>query len=52
MSKTYKPGEQAPTSGQYKNTSTGKEVTVVRNEPFPPTPKQNQRYILVDKTKH
>ncbi len=48
----FKPGEKAPTSGQYKNVNTGNEVTVVKGEPMPPTPKKNQDYILVDKTKH
>jgi hypothetical protein len=52
MSKKFRPGETAPTSGQYKNTSTGKEVTVVKNEPLPPTPKKGQIYTLVDPTKH
>lgn len=50
--KTYKPGDKAPTSGQYKNLNTGNEVTVVKGEPLPPTPRKNQKYILVDKTKH
>ena len=50
--KCYRPGEKAPQSGQYKNTSTGYEVTVVKGEPLPPTPKSGQCYILVDKTKH
>ena len=50
--KNYSPGEKAPRSGQYKNTSTGYEVTVVKNEPLPPTPKPKQKYVLVDKTKH
>lgn len=49
---TYSPGQKAPTSGQYKNTSTGNEVTVVRKEPLPPTPKSGQKYVLVDPTKH
>ena len=49
---TYKPGEKAPKSGQYKNNSTGFEVTVVRDEPLPPTPKSGQSYTLVDPTKH
>jgi len=48
----FKPGEIAEVSGQYKNIQTGKEVTVTRGEPFPPTPKKRQRYILVDRTKH
>ena len=47
-----KPGEIAEVSGQYKNIQTGKEVTVTKGEPFPPTPKKRQRYILADRTKH
>ena len=50
--KYLKPGEIAEISGQYKNIQTGKEVTVTRGEPFPPTPKKRQRYILADRTKH
>jgi hypothetical protein len=52
-----KPGEIAQTSGQYqiigpRGGRTGKEVTVVRGEPLPPTPKPGQTFILVDKTIH
>lgn len=50
--RTFKPGEKAVISGQYKNTGTGREVTVVKGEPFPPAPKKGQRYVLVDPTKH
>lgn len=50
--KRYKPGEIAPRSGQYKNTTTGTEVTVTKGEPFPPTPGPKQYYVLVDPTKH
>ena len=57
MSKTYKPGQTAPRSGQYgivgpRGGKTNKERTVVKGEPFPPTPKSGQNYILNDKTKH
>jgi hypothetical protein len=57
MSKTFKPGETAPRSGQYeiigtRGGSTGNERTVTKGEPLPPTPKARQKYILVDKTKH
>ena len=51
MSK-LKPGMPAPKSGQYQNTETKTEVTVVKGEPLPPTPKPNQPYKLVDATKH
>lgn len=49
---TYKPGETAPRSGQYKNTSTGAERTVTRGEPLPPTNRPGQHYVLVDPTRH
>lgn len=52
-----KPGQIAPRSGQYERLKkgggkSGQEVTVVRGEPLPPTPKKGQRYVIVDKTKH
>lgn len=50
--KTFRPGERAPRSGQYRNNATGNEVTTTRGEPLPPTPGKNQRYTLVDPTKH
>lgn len=46
------PGTQAPISGQYRNRATGAEVTVVRGEPLPPTPRSGQVYDLVDRTQH
>lgn len=54
--KTYKPGEQAPKSGQYgivgrRGGDTNKERTVTRGEPFPPTPERGQKYTLNDPTK-
>lgn len=52
-----KPGEKANQSGQYeivgpRGGGTGKERTVVKNEPFPPTPKPGQGYKIVDPTKN
>ncbi|MCA1602367.1 MAG: hypothetical protein LC776_12240 [Acidobacteria bacterium] len=52
-----KPGQKAPVSGQYglqgpRGGQTGREVTSVKDEPLPPTPKPGQTYKLVDKTKH
>lgn len=54
----FKPGQSAQDSGQYGivgprggRTRFG-ERTVVRDEPFPPTPEPGLRYTLVDKTKH
>ena len=45
MAKTYKPGQQAPRSGQYgivgpKGGDTGKKRTVTKGEPLPPTLKK------------
>jgi len=50
--RTFNPGEKAPKSGQYKNTTTKTEVTATQGKPLPPTPKKDQNYILVDPTKH
>lgn len=57
MSKTLKPGQTAPRSGQYEQVGprgggTGKERTVTKGEPLPPTPKSGMGYKLVDRTKH
>ena len=57
MTKTFKSGEKAPCSGQYeiigrRGGHTHKEVTVVKNEPLPPTRKPGESYRLSDRTKH
>lgn len=57
MAKTYKPGQTAPYSGQYgivgpRGGNTGKERTVVKGEPFPPTPKSGQKFVMNDPTKN
>ncbi len=57
MTKSYKPGQTVPVSGQYKVTGPrggdrGREVTSVKGEPFPPTQKSGERYVIADKTKH
>ncbi|MBM3933954.1 MAG: YjzC family protein [SAR202 cluster bacterium] len=57
MPPKYKPGQIAPDSGQYpvvgpRGGDQGREVTVVRGEPFPPTPKPGMGYGKPDKTKH
>ena len=54
---THKPGQKAPASGQYpihgpRGGKTGEERTVVKDEPFPPTPKPGQVYGTPDLTKH
>lgn len=57
MGEKHKPGETAKRSGQYpiqgpRGGDTGKERTIVKGEPFPPTPKKGQTYGTPDKTKH
>ena len=57
MTKTFKPGQTAPRSGQYgilgpRGGEIGTERTVTRGEPLPPTPKPGQSYKLVDPTKN
>ena len=53
----YKPGMKVPVSGQYVQVGPrGKvyptEVTSVKGEVFPPTPKSGMVYKLADPTKH
>ena len=50
--KTFKPGQTAPISGQYRIMGQRVERTVTRGEPLPPTPEPGQRYKLADRTKH
>lgn len=56
MAKPMKPGQSAPVSGQYQQVGPkggkGKEVTVVKGEPLPPTPKPGMGYKVVDPTKN
>lgn len=57
MSKTFKPGEKAPASGQYeivgpRGGRTGQERTAVRGKPLPPPPKSGQEYRIADRTKN
>ena len=52
MTKTFKPGQPVPFSGQAQNQRTKTEVTVVRGERFPPTPKSGDGYKIVDRTNH
>ena len=56
MRKPLRPGNTAPRSGQYQQVGprggAGKEVTVVRGEPLPPTPARGTTYRLVDPTKN
>lgn len=57
MSKTYKPGQISPSSAQYgiigpRGGDTGKEVTVPKGRPLPPTPEKGQSYVISDRTKN
>ena len=51
MPKIYKPGENAPVSGEYeivgsRGGDTKKERTAIRGKPLPPTPKAGQGYVI------
>ena len=57
MKRPMKPGEKAPASGQYeivgpRGGGTGRERTVVKGEPLPPTPKSQQGYRIADRTRN
>ena len=52
-----KPGETVPQSGQYelrgqRGGSQGREATLVKNEPAPPTPARGMTWKLADRTRH
>ena len=51
-----RPGQKADRSDQYQQVGPrggrGKEVTVTRGEPLPPTPRRGMTYRLVDPTKN
>ena len=51
-----RPGQAAPRSGQYAQVGPrggrGKEVTAVRGDTLPPTPKAGSTYRLVDPTRN
>ncbi len=51
-----RPGAKVPRSGQYQQTGPrggqGKEVTSVKGERLPPTPRKGMTYRLVDATKN
>jgi len=55
--RNYRPGATAPASGQYvivgpRGGNTGEERTIVKGEPFPPTPGKGQSYRIVDRTRN
>lgn len=54
---SYRSGQIATVSGQYavidpRGRKTGREVTVVKGEPFPPTSGSGYTFVLVDPTRH
>ena len=53
--KGLRPGQIAPLSGQYQQIGPrgglGKQITITRGEPLPPTPKKNMTYNLVSSRK-
>lgn len=57
MGKKFKPGQNAPISGQYavvgpRGGSTGSEITAIKGKPLPPTPQPGQSFVPVDPTKN
>lgn len=48
--KTFKPGQTAPASAQYKVGSTSKEITVPKGHTFPPSQKAGTTYSIADRT--
>ena len=50
--KSFTPGTPTPTSGQYRPTRGGNEVTVPRGHRLPPGPKPGTRWVNVDPTKN
>ena len=50
----FRPGQTAPRSGQYQQVGPrggkGREVTVTKDEPLPPTTKPGSTYKIVDPT--
>lgn len=52
---TIKPGQESPASGQYREVGPrggqpGREVTVPKGRPMPPTTQPGRQYILTDPT--
>ncbi len=57
MGKVLRPGEKAPASGLYpivgpRGGDIGKDRTVVKGEPMPPTPKSGQGYGKPDRARN
>lgn len=57
MPEYLKPGEKSRQSGQYavvgpRGGTRGREITSVKGDRLPPTQNPNEKYQLVDATKH
>lgn len=50
ISARWKPGETCPKSGQWSLTN-GDQVTLVKGETFPPTPRPRMTYKLTDQSR-
>lgn len=50
--KKYTPGTPVPDSGTVKVPGKPGEVTVVKNEPFPPPPAKGDKWVYTRKTPH
>lgn len=46
------PGRPAPSSGQYRPSTGGNEVTMPKGHRLPPTPKPGQTWVNVDPSKN
>lgn len=55
LKSSFQPGQIAPRSGQYQQIGPrggrGKQVTVVKGQALPPTPREKMTYVLVDRKK-
>jgi hypothetical protein len=51
-SKSVKPGQPAPASGQYRPKSGGPEITLPKGHIAPPSPKPKTPWVMVDPTKN
>ena len=52
VGKTGKPGQPAPTSGQYRPKGGGAEITMPKGHRLPPTPRPGQTWVNVDPSKN
>ncbi len=52
MSKSVKPGQPAPASGQYRPKTGGAEITLPKGHIAPPSPRPKTPWVMVDPTKN